>query len=116
SFRYRTQTLPVNAEDIQVEPSLDQDHPFENPSFVIKPSPTKDAIEKASALLRDGQVVAFPTETVYGLGADCTNDAAVKRIFAAKSRPSDNPLIIHVSSISQLERLMGTDENGNAGK
>jgi tRNA threonylcarbamoyl adenosine modification protein (Sua5/YciO/YrdC/YwlC family) len=51
--------------------------------------------------------VAFPTETVYGLGADATNSAAVAGIFAAKGRPSDNPLIVHVSSIEHLERLTG---------
>ncbi|KAK7887477.1 hypothetical protein LTR67_009897 [Exophiala xenobiotica] len=49
--------------------------------------------------------VAFPTETVYGLGADATNEPAISGIFAAKGRPSDNPLIVHVSSVSHLERL-----------
>jgi L-threonylcarbamoyladenylate synthase len=52
--------------------------------------------------------VAFPTETVYGLGADATNPPAISGIFAAKGRPSDNPLIVHVASIGQLESLMGS--------
>ena len=52
--------------------------------------------------------VAFPTETVYGLGADATNEAAVSGIFAAKGRPSDNPLIVHVASTSHLEQVTGT--------
>lgn len=56
-------------------------------------------ISKAAKLLREGGLVAFPTETVYGLGADATNDVAVTRIFAAKSRPHFNPLISHVASI-----------------
>ena len=56
------------------------------------------AIARASSLLADGQLVAFPTETVYGLGADATNDRAVARIFAAKDRPAFNPLISHVAS------------------
>ena len=51
--------------------------------------------------------VAFPTETVYGLGADATNEPATSGIFAAKGRPSDNPLIVHVASISHLERVTG---------
>jgi len=51
--------------------------------------------------------VAFPTETVYGLGADATNEPAISGIFAAKGRPTDNPLIVHVSSVSHLERLTG---------
>ncbi|ETI20592.1 Sua5/YciO/YrdC/YwlC family protein [Cladophialophora carrionii CBS 160.54] len=51
--------------------------------------------------------VAFPTETVYGLGADATNEAAVSGIFAAKGRPSDNPLIVHIASIAHLERITG---------
>ena len=53
-------------------------------------------IAAAAQALREGQLVAFPTETVYGLGADATNDAAVARVYAAKGRPSFNPLIAHV--------------------
>jgi L-threonylcarbamoyladenylate synthase len=55
-------------------------------------------ISRAAQILRDGGLVAFPTETVYGLGADATSDAAVARIFAAKQRPQFNPLISHVAS------------------
>lgn len=58
-------------------------------------------LEKAAQLLLEGEVVTFPTETVYGLGADATNEEAVKKIYEAKGRPADNPLIIHVSSIEQ---------------
>lgn len=53
-------------------------------------------------LLNNGEVVAFPTETVYGLGAVATNDAAVKKIFSAKGRPSDNPLIVHIGTVEEL--------------
>ena len=63
------------------------------------------ALERACALLRAGQVVAFPTETVYGLGADALNPDAVRAIFAAKERPADNPLIVHVARREQLEGL-----------
>lgn len=61
--------------------------------------PNSREISKAAKLLRDGGLVAFPTETVYGLGADATSDAAVARIFAAKARPQFNPLISHVADI-----------------
>ncbi len=62
-------------------------------------------IETAGALIRAGELVAFPTETVYGLGADAGNGAAVARIFAAKGRPRFNPLIVHVASLSEAEKL-----------
>ena len=55
-------------------------------------------IEKAAKVIKDGGIVAFPTETVYGLGANALNEEAVKKIFEAKGRPQDNPLIIHVSN------------------
>ncbi|HXC29377.1 MAG TPA: L-threonylcarbamoyladenylate synthase [Stellaceae bacterium] len=66
---------------------------------------TADAIAQAAILLRDGRLVAFPTETVYGLGGDATNDAAVGAIFAAKGRPRFNPLIIHVPGLAEAEAI-----------
>lgn len=68
--------------------------------------PGPEAIEAAAALLRDGALVAFPTETVYGLGADATRTEAVARIFSAKGRPSDNPLIVHIADRSQLDDIV----------
>ncbi len=62
-------------------------------------APTASTLEKAANLLLDGRLVAFPTETVYGLGGDATNDRAVARIFEAKGRPSFNPLIAHCDSV-----------------
>lgn len=59
-------------------------------------------IEEAVAVLRAGGLVAFPTETVYGLGADAANPAAVRKIYAAKGRPADHPLIVHVADAVQL--------------
>ncbi|MBM3391670.1 MAG: threonylcarbamoyl-AMP synthase [Betaproteobacteria bacterium] len=61
-------------------------------------------IERAVALLRRGELVAFPTETVYGLGADAANASAVAKIFAAKGRPADHPLIVHLPSAAHLSR------------
>jgi L-threonylcarbamoyladenylate synthase len=63
-----------------------------------------DTIREAAAALKAGHLVAFPTETVYGLGADARNPDAVKRIYEVKGRPSDHPLIVHISSINQLEK------------
>jgi L-threonylcarbamoyladenylate synthase len=62
----------------------------------------------AAARIRRGQIVAFPTETVYGLGADAFNPEAVRRIFAAKGRPSDNPLIVHIHDLAQVDDLAAT--------
>jgi L-threonylcarbamoyladenylate synthase len=64
------------------------------------------AIARAATLLRAGRLVAFPTETVYGLGGDATNDRAVAAIFAAKARPHFNPLIVHVRDLADAERLV----------
>jgi L-threonylcarbamoyladenylate synthase len=67
-------------------------------------NPTHGEIKKAAKALKDGHLVAFPTETVYGLGADATNEKAVSRIYLIKRRPIDHPLIVHISSINQLEK------------
>ncbi len=64
------------------------------------------AIEEAARLLRAGETVGIPTETVYGLAADATNSAAVKKIFEAKGRPQDNPLIVHISCMEELDRVV----------
>src|SRR6478735_1398898 len=61
--------------------------------------PTAANVAEAARLIRNGRLVAFPTETVYGLGADATNDIACASIFAAKGRPRFNPLIVHVSDL-----------------
>jgi L-threonylcarbamoyladenylate synthase len=63
-----------------------------------------DTIGGAALALKSGHLVAFPTETVYGLGADARNPEAVKRIYVVKGRPSDHPLIVHISSIDQLDK------------
>ncbi len=63
-------------------------------------------IDLAAKLLREGGVVAFPTETVYGLGASVFNVGAIRRIFQVKGRPQDNPLIVHISSLEQLELIV----------
>ena len=67
--------------------------------------PTKNDIARAAAILRQGGLVVFPTETVYGLGANALDAGAVRRIYALKGRPSSSPLIVHVASIEQARSL-----------
>ena len=63
---------------------------------------TADALSQAAQALKDGALVAFPTETVYGLGADATNAEAVARIYEVKGRPADHPLIVHLASTALI--------------
>ena len=70
---------------------------------------TPEALAQAGALIRSGDLVAFPTETVYGLGANALDADAVKRIFEAKGRPGDNPLIVHISAVEQLGPLISVE-------
>src|ERR671924_268981 len=65
-------------------------------------------IEHAAAVLRRGGLVAFPTETVYGLGANALDAAAVERIFVAKGRPPSSPLIVHISSLDMIGQVAAT--------
>ena len=84
------------------------DDAFTLATELIHISPTRpeaDLIAKAAAILQRGGLVAFPTETVYGLGADALNPQAVERIFAAKERPAHDPIIIHIADIEQLAQV-----------
>ena len=74
---------------------------------VIKVNSSSDpGVKKAAGLLKKGEVVAIPTETVYGLAANAFDEKAVEKIFIAKGRPSDNPLIVHISELSQWAELV----------
>jgi len=70
---------------------------------------TEASLSRAGELIRSGALVAFPTETVYGLGANALDAAAVSRIFEAKGRPGDNPLIVHISDLAQLPPLIACE-------
>jgi L-threonylcarbamoyladenylate synthase len=77
-------------------------------TLLLKVNPTKPEIEKirvAARLIKNGGLVAFPTETVYGLGADALNPKAVEKVFAAKQRPPDNPIIVHIANKQDVCRL-----------
>ncbi|EJD53621.1 translation factor [Auricularia subglabra TFB-10046 SS5] len=75
-------------------------------TVTVSDKATLDALNEATAIVRRGECVAFPTETVYGLGADALQPSAVLSIFSTKGRPSDNPLIVHVSSRAMLASLL----------
>ena len=71
--------------------------------FTVNPEkPDKAVLEEAGKIIKKGGLVAFPTETVYGLGGDALNRESSKKIYAAKGRPSDNPLIVHISNNEML--------------
>lgn len=69
-------------------------------------SESKNDIEQAGKIIANGGLVAFPTETVYGLGANALDDHAVENVYLAKGRPSDNPMIVHICNINQVEELV----------
>lgn len=77
-------------------------------------TPSPENLAKAADFLRSGQLVAFPTETVYGLGADATNPDAVARVFTAKGRPAHNPLIIHIADSHDAEKLAVLNDRSRA--
>ncbi|MCX8193204.1 MAG: L-threonylcarbamoyladenylate synthase [Nitrososphaeria archaeon] len=78
--------------------------------LVVDPSNLNlDHLREVAKVIREGGLVVFPTETVYGLGADAFNREAVKRVYEVKGRPADNPLIVHISNIGQLEHVAETD-------
>ncbi|HEX7065613.1 MAG TPA: L-threonylcarbamoyladenylate synthase [Bacillales bacterium] len=74
--------------------------------WIVDNDVNKSQLEEAAQWLRRNEVVAFPTETVYGLGGNALSDEAVEKIFAAKGRPADNPLIVHIADTSQLDSLV----------
>ena len=66
----------------------------------------QEAIARAGEILKRGGLVAFPTETVYGLGGDALNENSSRLIYAAKGRPSDNPLIVHITNMEALKKIV----------
>lgn len=74
---------------------------------ILPANPQEDLIQMAAEVLKLGGLVAFPTETVYGLGADAFNAEAVRNVFEAKGRPPDNPLIVHIAEFNQIKSLTG---------
>ncbi|GFZ45742.1 hypothetical protein JCM24511_03471 [Saitozyma sp. JCM 24511] len=101
-----TPILPCpSSSSIIITPTSPPSHPLQSPTFSIPPS-LQPHLDTAASHLRAGRTVAFPTETVYGLGASSLNTEATRLIYKIKNRPSDNPLIMHVSSLDMLNRLL----------
>ena len=73
---------------------------------ISDPEAQKNEIEEIAAFIKSGEAVAIPTETVYGIAADCFNEKAVEKIYLAKGRPSDNPLIVHISRFEEIYSLV----------
>lgn len=98
---FDTKVLKVNPLSIHFSPTAHLDGSLPT----ITDPETETALLEAAKIIRDtDETVAFPTETVYGLGGSALNDNSVLSIYKAKNRPSDNPLITHISSIDQLNR------------
>ncbi|KAL7417225.1 DHBP synthase RibB-like alpha/beta domain-containing protein [Mrakia frigida] len=98
---FQTLLLQTVPSSISFPSGIDSDAPP-----VITDPETERVIKLAAQKIRDGDLVAFPTETVYGLGANALSGKAVERIYKAKGRPSDNPLILHISSLPMLHSLL----------
>ncbi|KAI9219712.1 DHBP synthase RibB-like alpha/beta domain-containing protein [Blastocladiella britannica] len=107
-----TRVLRVASSDISFPPvPAATGHPRLDASPVIASADAKNALQEAARLLvAEDQVVAMPTETVYGLAGNARSTTAVSRIFAAKNRPSDNPLIVHVASLAMLRSFLPNRE------
>lgn len=116
-----TKILPVYPDKLgkfKLEEAGKDGHLIEEWDIEYAPGRDCETLQRAARELKEEDIpVAFPTETVYGLGADATRSSAVRAIFAAKGRPADNPLIVHVHSLSQLRSLLRgtakTPETGN---
>jgi L-threonylcarbamoyladenylate synthase len=113
----QTRILPIDATKLGrfSDKSTNSGMPLEDWDLELDTT-TQDGsdLQLAASNLKHSDVpVAFPTETVYGLGADATRSAAVKGIYHAKKRPSDNPLIVHIASLKQLRRLLTTSDSSS---
>ncbi|KAG0166216.1 hypothetical protein DFQ28_007615 [Apophysomyces sp. BC1034] len=101
-----TQVLPVNPSHFKLENTTCTEFSSRNAKSIITDADDQAAINKAVQCLKEGEAVGIPTETVYGLAANALEANAVAKIFAAKNRPQDNPLIVHVSSIDMLKSIL----------
>lgn len=106
STMFKTQVYKVNADHFIFEKNLNDEFPEQNAKSVINDADDRVAIDTAVKWLQQGEAVGIPTETVYGLAANALDANAVSKIFGAKNRPQDNPLIVHVSSIDMLKSIL----------
>ncbi|CDO94422.1 unnamed protein product [Kluyveromyces dobzhanskii CBS 2104] len=109
-MRFTTKILKVDPAAIHFSDTAHIDGSL--PSFTCAET-EKNLLEAAGVIRDTSETVAFPTETVYGLGGSSLNDESVKNIYKAKNRPNDNPLITHVSSLSQLNRIIYSESSND---
>ncbi|KAI8971714.1 DHBP synthase RibB-like alpha/beta domain-containing protein [Mycotypha africana] len=103
---FKTEVYKVNSSNFSFRKSTTTDFPEQNATCVLNNENDQAAINKAVDWLKKNEAIGVPTETVYGLAANALNEQAVSKIFAAKNRPQDNPLIVHVSSIEMLKSIL----------
>lgn len=106
SNMFDTQVYKVSESNFTFHKSTEVDFADQNARCVITNTDDQVAIDKAVDCLKQGEAIGMPTETVYGLAANALDATAVSKIFAAKNRPQDNPLIVHVSSMDMLKSIM----------
>jgi L-threonylcarbamoyladenylate synthase len=106
STMFDTKVYKVNSDHFTFQPSISTEFPEQNATSIITDAQDQQAINKAVEFLKQGEAIGIPTETVYGLAANALDEKAVSKIFAAKNRPQDNPLIVHVSSINMLKTIL----------
>ncbi|KAI9335589.1 DHBP synthase RibB-like alpha/beta domain-containing protein [Pilaira anomala] len=102
---FKTEVYKVNIENFKFKKSTG-DFPEQDATSEISNEKDQEGIKKAVEYLKQGEAIGIPTETVYGLAANALDSIAVQKIFKAKNRPSDNPLIVHVSSMNMLKKLL----------
>ncbi|KAG2174310.1 hypothetical protein INT43_004333 [Umbelopsis isabellina] len=101
-----TRIAPVSAQSITFQPSSPNEHPLRNPQSIFSVGSEEAAVMEAVNFLKKEEAIGMPTETVYGLAANALSEKGISRIYSVKNRPQDNPLIVHVSSLSMLEKIM----------
>ncbi|KAI9305448.1 DHBP synthase RibB-like alpha/beta domain-containing protein [Cunninghamella echinulata] len=102
----KTEVIKVDLSHFQFKEKVGGLFNGQNATPLITSTHDKEAIDKAVYWLKQGEAIGIPTETVYGLAANALNENAVSKIFTAKNRPQDNPLIVHISSLSMLESIL----------
>ncbi|OBZ86639.1 Threonylcarbamoyl-AMP synthase [Choanephora cucurbitarum] len=103
---FETQVKRVNVESFTFKKATHSEFPEQDATSIIATAEEQQAIDQAVHWLKQGEAVGMPTETVYGLAANALDANAVSKIFAAKNRPQDNPLIVHVSSLEMLKTIL----------
>ncbi|CAM0141970.1 unnamed protein product [Umbelopsis sp. WA50703] len=101
-----TKIAPVSAQSITFRPSSQNEHSLWNPQSTFTVKSEEAAVMEAVKFLKEEEAIGMPTETVYGLAANALSETGISKIYSVKNRPQDNPLIVHVSSLSMLEKIM----------